>query len=268
MHRACHANAAKPDAASLQHRKNLSITARGEAVSGVPRDRIRAIPRRAYTDELLAKLHELSNRIMPEDPAHFRVHADTNEVVHVFEHDGDIVGYQFWRTAPFDLPGTRMILGGKLRVLPEHRRRALHLRSGLRFYLSCKLRHPTTRYYRLAIASLFGFVSITSALAEYHVFDPRADDAEGRALRAAFARLAAENDFRLDPQTGLVFVDIGIAPETLAQYSPSYFERPEARVYARTNPGWRENRSDVAFWFRFTPRNLVSLARKIRCSGG
>jgi hypothetical protein len=237
---------------------------------GAPRDRIRVIPRRAFTDQLLAELHRFSNPILPEDPAHFRVHAETNEVVHVFEHGGTIVGYQFWRTAPMDLPRARLILGGKLRVLPEHRGRALHLRSGLRFFLGCKLRHPRTRYYRLAVASLFGFVSITSALAEYRILDPRPapGDVEGEAIRSAFARLAAESNFRLDPVTGLIFVDIGIAPETLAQFPAGYLDRPEARVYARVNPGWRDNRSDVAFWFRFTPRNLLALTRKIRRARG
>ena len=232
----------------------------------VPRDRIRVIPRRDYTDRLLTELHAFSNRILPEDLVHFRVHAETNEVVHVFEHGGAIVGYQFWRTAPMGLPGARLILGGKLRVLPEHRGRALHLRSGLRFFLGCKLRHPRTRYYRLAVTSLFGFVSITSALAEYRVLDPRPapGDLEGEAIRAAFARLAAESDYRLDPETGLIFVDIGIAPETLEQFPPGYLDRPAARIYARINPGWRDNRSDVAFWFRFTPRNLLALVRKIR----
>jgi len=232
----------------------------------VPRDRIRVIPRRDFTDELIGKLHAFSDRILPEDPAHFRVHAETNEVVHVFEHGGAIVGYQFWRTAPLDLPGARAILGGKLRVLPEYRGRALHLRSGLRFFLGCKLRHPLTRHYRLAIASLFGFVSITSALAEYRIVDPSPapGDAEGGAVRAALARFAAESNFRIDPRTGLVFVDIGIAPETLAQFPAGYLERPEARAYARINPGWRDNRCDVAFWFRFTPRNLLTLVRKIR----
>jgi len=233
---------------------------------GVRSYRIRAIPRRAFTEELIAGLHELSDRILPEDPAHFRVHAHTNEVVHVFEHGGVMVGYQFWRTAPLTLPGSRVILGGKLRVLPQHRRQALHLRSGLRFFLGCKLRHPFTRYYRVAIASLFGFVSITAALAEYRIFDPRPrpGDAEGVALRAAFARFAAESNFRIDPQSGLIFVDIGIAPETLAEYPQSYLDRPEARVYAQINPGWRHNRCDVGFWFRFTPRNMVSLVRRIR----
>src|SRR5262249_8618183 len=115
-----------------------------------------------------------------------RLHAETNDVVHVFEHGGKIVGYQFWRTAPLDLPGARVILGGKLRVLPGHRGRALHLRSGLRFFLGCKARHPFTRYYRLSVVSLFGFVSLTSALAEYRILDPHPapGDREGEAIRA------------------------------------------------------------------------------------
>src|SRR5450631_2634154 len=77
---------------------------------GVPRDRIRVIPRRAFTDELIAKLHQFSNPLLPEDAAHFRVHANTNEVVHIFEHGDAIVGYQFWRTAPLDLSAARVIL--------------------------------------------------------------------------------------------------------------------------------------------------------------
>lgn len=233
---------------------------------GAPRDRIRVIARRDFDDALLARLHAFSYPILPEDLAHFRVHAETNEVVHVFEHGGKIVGYQFWRTGPLNLPHARMIMGGKLRVLPEHRGRGLHLRSGLRFFLACKLRHPRTRYYRLSIVSLFGFVSLTSALAEYQIVDPhpRPGDTEGEAIRAAFVRLAAENDYRMDPETGLIFVDIGISPETLASFPEGYLDRPEARSYARINPGWRDNRCDVAFWFRFTPRNLASLVRKIR----
>lgn len=237
-------------------------------LSAVPSVRVRSIPRRAFDAPLLARLHALANRLLPEDADHFRVHAVSNELVHVFEHEGEIVGFQFWRTAPMELPRSRVILGGKLRILPAFRNRALHLRSGLRFYLQKQLRHPLTRYYRLSIASLFGFVSITSALAEYRVFDPRASDREGRAVREAFERTAAESNYRVDLETGLIFVDINMAEETLAAFPPSYFERPEAKRYAELNPGYRDNGSDVAFWFRFTPANLRSLWRKIRAKRG
>ncbi len=237
-------------------------------VYAVPSVRVRSIPRRRFDDALLARLHALAIRLLPEELDHFCVHARSNQIVHLFEVGGELVGFQFWRTAPMELPRSRIILGGKLRILPEYRNRALHLRSGLRFYLQEQLRHPLTRFYRLSIASLFGFVSITSALAEYQVFDPKASDPVGRAVREAFERTAAENHYRVDLETGLIFVDIRMAEETLAAFPSSYFERPEARRYAELNPGYRDNGSDVAFWFRFTPANLRSLWRKIRAKRG
>jgi hypothetical protein len=225
---------------------------------------IRSVPRRAFTPALLDRLHALANRLMAEDRDHFRVHAESNDVVHLFEDAaGEIVGFQFWRTAAMDRPGWRAIFGGKLRVLPPYRRHALHLRSGLRFYLASQLRHPFTRYYRLSLASLFGFVSIVSALAEFQLFDPRAGGEEGRALRATFERLAAESHYRLDPDSGLFFVNIYPSAETLAAYPASYYARPEAQIYIRANPGFRDNGCNIAFWFRFTPRNLAALARAI-----
>src|SRR5262249_11842676 len=114
--------------------------------------RARSVPRRAFTPALLDSLYALANRLMAADAAHFRVPAEANDVVHVYERSdtGEPVGFQFWRTTAMDLPGCRAIIGGKLRVDPAFRRRALHLRSGLRFYLECQLRHPRTRFYRLS----------------------------------------------------------------------------------------------------------------------
>src|ERR1041384_251231 len=111
--------------------------------------RIRAVPRSAYDDALLGRLHAFSNHLLAEDPAHFRVHAMTNEVVHIFERTdtGAPVGFQFWRTSSIDWPRARTIMGGKLRIQPAFRNRGLHLDSGLRFYLACKLRAPATRFY-------------------------------------------------------------------------------------------------------------------------
>ncbi|MEZ4363126.1 MAG: hypothetical protein R3B48_23325 [Kofleriaceae bacterium] len=227
--------------------------------------RVRSVPRRAFTPELLARLHALANRLLSEDAEHFRVHAETNDVVHVFERadTGEVVGFQFWRTAPMALPRARALLGGKLRVDPAFRNRALHLRSGLRYFVACKARHPHVRFYRLSLASMFGFVSITSALADYHLFDPAATDEEGRAVREILEQLAAESDFHLDPATGLFAVGIHMNEETLARYPAAYFAKPQALAYARANPAWRDNGCYVAFWFRFTWQNLWALTRAI-----
>jgi hypothetical protein len=227
--------------------------------------RARSLPRRRFTPELFDSLHAFASGMMSEDATHFRVHAETNDVVHIYERvdTGAPVGFQFWRTVPMELPGCRALIGGKLRIDPAFRRRALHLRSGLRFYLENQLRHPRTRFYRLSLASMLGFVSITSALASYHLFDPAATDTEGRAVGGAFRRLADQSHYRLDPSTGLFAVGIQVNAATLAQYPDSYFQRPEALTYARVNPGWRDNGYFVGFWFRFTPANLACLIRTV-----
>ena len=43
--------------------------------------RTRSIPRRSFTPELLRSLHALADRMLSEDIEHFRIHAETNEVV-------------------------------------------------------------------------------------------------------------------------------------------------------------------------------------------
>jgi hypothetical protein len=230
--------------------------------------RIRSIPRAEFSPALLTELHALSDRLMREDFHHFEVHAQTNDVVHVFERCDTraIVGFQFWRTMPLDLPRARAIVGGKLRILPEHRRQGLHLRSGLRFYASARRSYPLSCFYRLSLASIFGFTSIASALADYQFFDPRRSDAEGLALTAAFQRLSRGSGYEIDADTGLFLVRIFMTPETLALYPASFFEKPAARAYARVNPGYRTNGSYVGFWFRFSLRNTFSLLRAIRAA--
>lgn len=230
-----------------------------------PPVRLERIRREHLSEADLRELHAVSNRLMAEDLEHFRVHAQANDVVHVFRRrdTGAIVGFQFWRTAPLNLPRSRVILGGKLRILPEFRRHGLHLLSGLDFFLTNKLRHPWTRHYRLSIASVFGFVSITEALAHYHPFNPKDSSAEGVAVREAFQALAEESHFRVDPETGLFFVDIYMTPETLSRYPRTFFQRPAARRYAELNPEFRTNGSYAGFWFRFTPANLLSVTRTI-----
>lgn len=231
-----------------------------------PGVRMELVPREEQTEATLQELHALAHRLMAEDLEHFRVHARANDVVHVFRRvdTGEVVGFQFWRTAPLARPRGRVILGGKLRIHPEFRNRGLHLLSGLVFFFQNTLRHPTSRFYRLSIAGPFGFVSITEALAHYTLFDPRKREGEEGAVREAFIALARESHFELDEERGLFRVNIFMTPETLGRYSPAYFERPAAKVYASANPEFRTNGCYVGFWFRFTPANLLALMRTLR----
>ncbi len=230
-----------------------------------PAVRLETLWREQFTEPRLRELHALASSLMAEDFEHFRVHAETNDVVHVFRRvdTGAIVGFQFWKTAPMSLPRSRAIVGGKLRIVPEFRSRGLHLVSGLAYFAEVKLRDPLTRYYRLSIASMFGFVAITEALAQYRLFDPGRRDGEEGAVRAAIMALAEESHFRVDEETGLVFVNIFMTEETLGRYPPRYFEKPAARVYASANPDFRTNGCYLAFWFRFTGANLRAMTGAI-----
>lgn len=231
-----------------------------------PRVRMQAVRREDYTEEVLVGLHALANRLMAEPYAHFRVHAHANDVVHVLRRvdTDEVVGFQFWRTAPLDWPRSRVILGGKLRIVPEFRRHGLHLLSGLVFYIKCQSERPGTRFVRMSIASLFGFVAITEALADYRLFDPRERDGLAGAVRAAFVTLGEESHFNLDERTGRFHVGIVPTAETLARYPAAYFDRAAARAYAAANPDFRTNGDNLGLWFRFTPRNLLAIARAVR----
>jgi hypothetical protein len=210
-------------------------------------------------------LYDLSNRLAAEDIDHFTVHAKACDLVHVFRRadTAEAVGFQFWLTRPVGLPRSHAIIGGKLRMVPEFRNYGLHLLSGLVFFLQNKLHHPRTRFYRLSIASALGFISITEALTEYHVFDPSQRTGEAGAIRETLVANAEASHFQLDEETGLFFVGIHMTPETLSRYPADFWERPAARVYAALNPEFRTNGSYAAFWFRFTPRNIAALTRKI-----
>jgi hypothetical protein len=99
---------------------------------------------------------------------------------------------------------------------------------------------------------------MTEALAEYHLLGKDTPPA----LKRLFQSLAEENHYRIDDD-GVAEVKIFMTEETLARYSASYFERPAARVYAAANPGFRTNGCYLGFWFRFTPRNIVSIVRAV-----
>ncbi len=229
------------------------------------RVRMESVRRPEFTDQRLRELHAMANRLAAEEFDHFAVHARTNEVVHVFRRadTGEIVGFQFWGSMPASRPGGRIITGGKLRMDPAFRNRGLHLVSGLIFLLQHRIRHPRTRYYRASLASLFGFVSLTGAIAEYELFDPARTTGDAGAIRDAVLAWAERNHYEFRPETGLFFVDIFTTPETLAQYPDSFFEKPAARAYIAKNPDFRTNGCYLAFWFRITPKNVAALSKAI-----
>ncbi len=221
---------------------------------------IRAVA--ALQPDEIAELHTLANSLMAEDLAQFTRHVAANDVVHVFrDRDGAVLGFQFWRRGVTD--GIQFVMGGKLRMHPSIRRRALHLFSGLLYYFERRLAMPFTPMVRLSIAAIFGFVSITEALAHYEFYPASERHKDYAKINAAFERMAGYSNFTIRPDHTF-FVNIYPTPETLSAYPDEYFERPAARAYQSANPEFRRSGCYVGFWFRFDASNLGSLWRAIR----
>ena len=80
---------------------------------------VQEIPACDFSDALLDELYDLANALSNESKPHFRVHAHTTNLVHVFRAvgDGQLVGFQFWKChrSVYD-PEVSVIRGGKLRI--------------------------------------------------------------------------------------------------------------------------------------------------------
>jgi hypothetical protein len=224
------------------------------------------VQRNEFDEALLRRLYELSNTLMAEPFEHFSWHAGTNDELHVFRRrdSGEVMGFQFWRTLPGISENHRVVLGGKLRVRPEARRRGLHLASGFAVLSEQRRRFPEAAITRLGIASMFGFVSIARRVA-HHDFVTAQTHPE---LVPIVEAVTSASHYTFDAQTGQVEVGIFITPQQLAGYPEAFFQSPLARAYAERNPEYRSNGRYLAFAFEVDEANVGALARGVVESAG
>jgi hypothetical protein len=226
---------------------------------------IEVFERDRWTPELLDALYALATSMSAEERANFDNHAWTNDCVHLFraQPSGALAGFQFWCSGPSSRPGRRVIIGGKLRVLPEYRRKALHLRSALSYYSAVGRAHPDDAIERVSLASLFGFVAIAGALHEYRFIAEDTLAADARWLCDVVAERAAHSGYRYERQTGVVHVAIRPTAAQLGAYPADYYETPLARAYRARNPEFRTNGCYLAFGFPLSAENLQAIAAAI-----
>jgi hypothetical protein len=217
---------------------------------------IERVPVAALDDRVLVPLHAFASQLMAESYDHFARHARTNDELHVYRRDNDIVGFQLWRT--LGDATRRFVLGGKLRVDPAARRNALHHASNLAILLAERAAHPHADITRLSIASLFGFVSLARVMPHYRFVDA----ASSPVLAEIFQRLSADNGYVFDPKTGLVDVGITIPSEQIARIDTGYVALPEARAYLARNADFARNRCFAAVAFEVDEDNISSLQRR------
>jgi len=232
--------------------------ARPELVSDV---RVVRVAREEWTPALLRSLYALAITMSAEDYENFERHALTNDSVHLFRlaSTDALVGFQFWWNGAADEPNQHLVIGGKLRILPAHRRRALHLRSALITYAEVLRAYPDRAVHRMSFASLFGFVSIAGAVPDYHFIATDTLPPHAQWLCSAATERALDSGYRFDPTTGLVHVNIRPTPEQLAGYPSSFFESPLARAYRERNREYRTNGCYLAFGFQLSIATLQAI---------
>lgn len=228
--------------------------------------RIVRVAREAWTPELLCSLYALAITMSAEDYENFERHAQTNDCVHLFRLTSTdaLVGFQFWWNGAVHERDQHLVIGGKLRILPAYRRRALHLRSALATYTDVLQAFPGRTVHRMSFASLFGFVSIARAVQDHHFIATDTLPPHAQWLCTAATEHAVDSGYRFDASTGLVHVNIRPTPEQLAGYPASFFESPLARLYRERNRDYRENGCYLAFGFPLSAANLHVIDRAIR----
>lgn len=212
-------------------------------------------------DARLADLYGFANQMAAEDFEHFVRHLRTNHVIHQFidVRTKKLVGFQAWRSEPFD-EGRRLIIGGKLRVLPAYRRRALHLLSGLRFFATEQARYPDATFDRVSIANVFGFATLARQLACYTIIAPRATlEGIDQVRFDKIAQFVADSGYVLDASSGLVRVGIRMTPAQLSAYPDAFYESHVVQTYLQRVPDAFESDRQVAFWFSFDKSNVDAL---------
>lgn len=234
-----------------------------------PALRIEVFERERWTPALFDELYALATSMSAETRANFDNHAGTNDSVHLFraQPSGTLAGFQFWSSGAYGQAGRRVIIGGKLRVLPQFRRRALHLRSALAYYTEVLRAHPADAIERVSLASLFGFVAIAGAVHDYRFIAEDTLAPEERWLCDVVEERAAHSGYRYERRTGVVHVAIKPTSAQLDAYPTAFYETPLARAYRARNPEFRSNGCYLAFGFGLSLANLkaidMAIARRL-----
>jgi len=218
-------------------------------------------------DEELEYIYHFCNSIMQESFEGFVNHARLYDFLFLFKakKDDQIVGVSLWRCVETGSPWVRVIIQGKLRIRKEYRRRALHVKASLYYYLRCQLRHPLSSFYFLSIATIFNYVSMRKTVSNFWILNHSNNKREGKTMKLLYPvldRLLEEDHFTVDEETKAINVYVTIRNEVLNEFPESYFSLPEAQEYIKINPKYRQAH-DIAYAYPFNFVNILCLLWRI-----
>jgi hypothetical protein len=217
-----------------------------------------------FAPALVTRLFNFSSAFSKETEHAFARHVSTLAEIHVFgSGDEEVTGFQMW-PAPVRMPGGVVVMmGGKLRLARAARRTGLPQRSNLAFAERHAAREGE-QWYRLSVASVFGFNSLASSLSSFFVLG---SPEEPRELREVFAaqveRFCQVNGFAANAD-GTVNVRFSLPASLLQEANnPIFRSRAAVRRYEQLVPRWHDPASTtyVAWGWKFDRSNIDALRK-------
>eukprot|EP01126_Amoeba_proteus_P010033 TRINITY_DN13881_c0_g1_i1.p2 TRINITY_DN13881_c0_g1~~TRINITY_DN13881_c0_g1_i1.p2 ORF type:complete len:274 (-),score=38.52 TRINITY_DN13881_c0_g1_i1:997-1818(-) len=220
-----------------------------------------------FEDSLIKELFNFSVKLTGEREVAFIEHCATVKHIHVFKRCSDeiICGFQMWCES-LTKGNYSVIRGGKLRFSPEVSGMALPQISGLVFLCNemqgekCK-----TRFFRVSIASVFGFNALHSQLSSSFIISQshlggRCDfDLKLKNFLFECTRdFATHNGFIYDEYYGLVDVGFKLLPSVLARADSEFLQRPSVRLYSSLVPDWKNDSKFIAWGWEMNEANFES----------
>lgn len=214
-----------------------------------------------YSDDLFERLYKVAcDSGIREHYDHFSRHCITNDFVHLFrDPQENLLGFQFWKSPPPEhaASSVRIILGGKLRLLPDARRRGLHLYSNLcAFKYFASVNTTGCTFHRVGLVNIFGFNSLVVPGLEYDTFPFSATSSDARdVILPAITELSDAGAFTIDERTGVVDVGQTFSDAAIAPPGSPFWDRPAVRKFLELNPRWQDR--DIFLSWPWNPQNLA-----------
>jgi len=213
------------------------------------------------------RIYEFCNSLMEESFESFHRHVSLHDVVYLFykKETRELIGVSYWRHKDTQHPHIKVIIQGKLRIHKDYRRRGLHNRAGLYYYLRCQIRAPFIRFFFVSIASIFNYVSMRKTVGEYYILNDVCSPSTPRNVSFLYPVLHGmmkEDNFKFDEETKAIYVHVTIREDVMNEFPPSYYQLPEAQEYMQVNPKFKAAH-DIAYAYPFTLANVLFILWRI-----
>ena len=234
---------------------------------------VTTVLRRNFNEELLQSLYSIASFSVDEQEEHFRRHMITNHLCHVFHADdasNRVLGFQCWRRSP----GSRVIWGGKLRLLPEAQGRGLHLLSNLlatEDLFVAKVGHTpevsisgvkgSPPLFRVGLFNIIGFNALCSSLDNFESYPFKTHPDMAACVCPELEQFTIESGFDFDLDSGVVDVGQCLPESVTKSLDKDFWRRPAVKKFLQLCPRWQDR--DLFVAWEWNERNFTAIEREV-----